>query len=73
LKGHAFSRAASWLNRDPASAAEEMQVVEDGFPQGLKPKASFYVAGGTAKAVPFQNIQLFSDSDGSSPAVLKCS
>jgi hypothetical protein len=54
LKGHGFSRAASWPSKNTALAAEGMQVFENTFPQGLKPN-SFPALYGAAEAAPFQN------------------
>jgi hypothetical protein len=55
LKGHGFSRATKSPKREPALAAEGMQIIENTFPPGLKPNIFFLLSRGTAEAVPFQN------------------
>jgi hypothetical protein len=55
LKGRGFSRATKSPKREPALAAEGMQIMENTFPPGLKPNISFFLSGGTAEAVPFQS------------------
>jgi hypothetical protein len=58
LKGHGFSPAKEGTNHDTAFAAEGMQPIQNSLPQGLKPSPSVLYLGGTAKAVPFQNLEL---------------
>ena len=55
LKGRGFSRAASPPTREPALAAEGMQVGDEKSPQRLKPRASGFVSNGAPKGTPFQS------------------
>jgi hypothetical protein len=41
-----------------ALAAEGMQVIENTFPPGLKPKTLLWLLGGAAKAAPFQSYRI---------------
>jgi hypothetical protein len=54
LKGHGFSRAKKSPKQEPALAAEGMQIIQNTFPQGLKPNIAFLLSRGTAKAGPFK-------------------
>jgi len=57
LKGHDFSRAECGLKRSAALATEGMQVIENTFPQGLKPKVQFALLVARLKSCPFKAIE----------------
>ncbi|MGA3265153.1 MAG: insulinase family protein, partial [Terracidiphilus sp.] len=54
LKGHGFSRAVERPTWIAALAAEGMHVVENAFPQGLKPNLSFPHLAARLKPCPFK-------------------
>jgi len=54
LKGHGFSRAVERPKRIAALAAEGMQLIENTFPQGLKPKIPFTHLAVRLKPCPFK-------------------
>jgi Flp pilus assembly secretin CpaC len=54
LKGHGFSRAADESNSNSALAAEGMKVIDNTFPQGLKPNIFFVALSARLKPCPFK-------------------
>ena len=54
LKGHGFSRAAERPTPIAALAAEGMQMIENTFPQGLKPQSSSLGLAARLKTRPFK-------------------
>jgi NodT family efflux transporter outer membrane factor (OMF) lipoprotein len=60
LKGHDFSRAKDAPYTDAALAAEGMQIVENIFPQGLKPRFYFARLAARLKSCPFKAMDFHS-------------
>ncbi len=71
LKGHGFSRAANVLISNVALATEGMLVIEDAFPQGLKPRSSIAKFLTRLKPCPFKTVA-FSDTESLSAIQILC-
>jgi hypothetical protein len=72
LKGHGFSRAADVLNANAALAAEGMLVVQNRFPQGLKPNHLFTYSATWLKPRPFKAEESLADRSFSAVKERRC-
>ncbi len=57
LKGHDFSRAVDAQETDSALAAEEVQMIENTFLQGLKPTIILDYRAARLKPCPFKSME----------------